>query len=110
MLEPPDNDGWFLGSVHDTSDGPVCYWFRNTHKGLTPPQGVVVEPRQSGKSEFPPIPAFLNTSREGNTMQTMHKKHMCRWLLPDLPGLALCVPVPNTLAATIEGFRCSPNP
>lgn len=28
LLEPPDNDGWFLGSVHDTSYGPVCYWFR----------------------------------------------------------------------------------
>lgn len=30
--EPPDDDGWFLGSVHDTDDGPVCYWFRNTTK------------------------------------------------------------------------------
>lgn len=28
--EPPDDDGWFLGSVHDTGDGPVCYWFRHT--------------------------------------------------------------------------------
>ncbi|EHK1107212.1 phospholipase D family protein [Salmonella enterica] len=38
-------------------------------------------------------------------MQTMHKKHMCRWLLPGLLGLALCAPVPNTYAATIEaGF------
>lgn len=35
-------------------------------------------------------------------MQTMPKKHMCRWLLL---GLVLCVPVPNTYAATIEaGF------
>ncbi|MDK1827368.1 hypothetical protein ABS831_28655, partial [Klebsiella pneumoniae] len=25
-------DGWFLGSVHDTGDGPVCYWFRHTTK------------------------------------------------------------------------------
>lgn len=30
--EPPDDDGWFLGSVHDTGDGPVCYWFRQTTK------------------------------------------------------------------------------
>lgn len=38
-------------------------------------------------------------------MQIMHKKHMCRWLLPGLLGLALCAPVPNTYAATIEaGF------
>ncbi|HCH9281773.1 TPA: hypothetical protein NNU28_003064 [Salmonella enterica] len=38
-------------------------------------------------------------------MQTRHKKHMCRWLLPGLLGLALCAPVPNTYAATIEaGF------
>ncbi|HGP3985214.1 MAG: hypothetical protein E7K70_31495, partial [Klebsiella sp.] len=21
-----------LGSVHDTGDGPVCYWFRHTTK------------------------------------------------------------------------------
>lgn len=28
--ETPDDDGWFLGSVHDTSYGPACYWFRNT--------------------------------------------------------------------------------
>ncbi|EGI8540390.1 phospholipase D family protein [Salmonella enterica] len=35
----------------------------------------------------------------------MHKKHMCRWLLPGLLDLALCAPVPNTYAATIEaGF------
>ncbi|EPO7758218.1 hypothetical protein ACUGDQ_005126, partial [Klebsiella pneumoniae] len=26
------DDGWFLGSVHDTGDGPVCYWFRHTTK------------------------------------------------------------------------------
>lgn len=38
-------------------------------------------------------------------MQTMHKKHMCRWLLPGLLGLALCAPVPHTYAAIIEaGF------
>jgi len=38
-------------------------------------------------------------------MQTKHKKHMCRWILPGLLGLALCAPVPNTYAATIEaGF------
>lgn len=38
-------------------------------------------------------------------MQIMLKKHMCRWLLPGLLGLALCAPVPNTYAATIEaGF------
>lgn len=31
--EPPDDDdGWFLGSVHDTGDGPVCYWLRHTTK------------------------------------------------------------------------------
>lgn len=38
-------------------------------------------------------------------MQTMHKKHMCRWLLPGLLGLAVCAPVPHTYAAIIEaGF------
>lgn len=30
--EPPDENGWFLGSVHATGDGPVCYWFRQTTK------------------------------------------------------------------------------
>jgi len=30
--EPPDDDSWFLGSVHDTGEGPVCYWFRHTTK------------------------------------------------------------------------------
>lgn len=25
--EPPDDDEWFLGSVHATDYGPVCYWF-----------------------------------------------------------------------------------
>lgn len=28
MPEPPDDDGWFLGSVHDT-----CYWFRHIRTG-----------------------------------------------------------------------------
>ena len=38
-------------------------------------------------------------------MQTMPKKHMCRWLLPGLLGLAMCAPVPITYAAAIEtGF------
>lgn len=38
-------------------------------------------------------------------MQTMPKRHMCRWLLPGLLGLVLCAPVPNTYAATVEaGF------
>ncbi|ENT3888317.1 hypothetical protein ACWMTD_005099, partial [Escherichia coli] len=21
--------GWFIGSIHDTEDGPVCVWLRN---------------------------------------------------------------------------------
>jgi phosphatidylserine/phosphatidylglycerophosphate/cardiolipin synthase-like enzyme len=38
-------------------------------------------------------------------MQTLQKKHMCRWLLPGLLGLVLCAPVLNTYAVTIEaGF------
>ncbi len=24
----PDGDGWFIGSIHDTDDGPICVWFR----------------------------------------------------------------------------------
>lgn len=24
----PDGDGWFIGSIHDTEDGPLCVWFR----------------------------------------------------------------------------------
>jgi hypothetical protein len=26
--EPPKGTGWFLGSIHDTEDGPVSIWFR----------------------------------------------------------------------------------
>ncbi|WP_152413552.1 hypothetical protein [Pectobacterium wasabiae] len=25
---PPAGDGWFVGSIHDTEDGPVCIWLR----------------------------------------------------------------------------------
>ncbi len=25
-------EGWFLGSVHDTGDGPACNWFRHITK------------------------------------------------------------------------------
>ncbi|CQJ34756.1 TPA: hypothetical protein ACGUOZ_003388 [Yersinia enterocolitica] len=25
---PPDGDGWFMASIHETEDGPVCYWLR----------------------------------------------------------------------------------
>lgn len=28
-LTPPPRDDRFLGSVHDTGDGPACYWFRH---------------------------------------------------------------------------------
>lgn len=24
----PDGDGWFIGSIHDTEDGPYCIWLR----------------------------------------------------------------------------------
>ncbi|AEN67239.1 hypothetical protein Entas_4556 (plasmid) [Enterobacter soli] len=24
----PAGDGWFIGSIHDTEDGPVCIWLR----------------------------------------------------------------------------------
>ena len=27
--ERPEGDGWFIGSIHDTEDGPVCVWLRN---------------------------------------------------------------------------------
>ncbi|MCS2154734.1 hypothetical protein MUU49_19465 [Scandinavium goeteborgense] len=26
--EMPEGDGWFVGSIHDTDDGPVCVWLR----------------------------------------------------------------------------------
>lgn len=25
---PPDNDGWFIGSIHASQNGTVCYWLR----------------------------------------------------------------------------------
>lgn len=25
---PPSGSGWFIGSIHDTEDGPVCVWLR----------------------------------------------------------------------------------
>ncbi|MBW9430725.1 hypothetical protein FHC77_08195 [Atlantibacter hermannii] len=25
---PPEGEGWFIASIHDTEDGPVCYWLR----------------------------------------------------------------------------------
>lgn len=27
--ERPEGDAWFIGSIHDTEDGPVCVWMRN---------------------------------------------------------------------------------
>lgn len=24
----PEGEGWFMGSIHDTEDGPVCVWLR----------------------------------------------------------------------------------
>lgn len=24
----PSEEGWFIGSIHDTEDGPVCVWLR----------------------------------------------------------------------------------
>lgn len=26
--KPPAGDGWFMASIHDSEDGPVCYWLR----------------------------------------------------------------------------------
>ncbi len=26
--ERPEGEGWFIGSIHDTEDGPVCVWFK----------------------------------------------------------------------------------
>ena len=25
----PDGEGWFIGSIHDTEDGPYCIWLRS---------------------------------------------------------------------------------
>ncbi|KAA0264819.1 hypothetical protein [Hafnia alvei] len=27
--EIPDGEGWFVGSIHDTEDGPICIWLRH---------------------------------------------------------------------------------
>ncbi|EOK3493480.1 hypothetical protein ACJQTL_004904, partial [Escherichia coli] len=27
--ERPEGNGWFIGSIHDAEDGPVCVWLRN---------------------------------------------------------------------------------
>ncbi|WP_273889800.1 hypothetical protein [Serratia marcescens] len=29
---PPAGDGWFIASIHDTEDGPVCYWLQPVEK------------------------------------------------------------------------------
>lgn len=31
LWEPtmPSGGGWFIGSIHDTEDGPYCIWLRN---------------------------------------------------------------------------------
>jgi hypothetical protein len=29
---PPGGSGWFIGSIHDTEDGPVCYWLRHVEQ------------------------------------------------------------------------------
>ncbi|KOQ95784.1 hypothetical protein [Pluralibacter gergoviae] len=26
--EIPHGDGWFIASIHDTEDGPICIWLR----------------------------------------------------------------------------------
>ncbi|AVR03742.1 hypothetical protein RJ492_000523 [Pluralibacter gergoviae] len=31
--ETPHGDGWFIASIHDTEDGPVCVWFREVRYG-----------------------------------------------------------------------------
>ncbi|ELF4772648.1 hypothetical protein ACKQC9_23480 [Klebsiella michiganensis] len=31
--ESPHGDGWFIGSIHDTEDGPVCVWLREVKHG-----------------------------------------------------------------------------
>nr|WP_246753577.1 hypothetical protein [Dickeya oryzae] len=28
-LRKPKGEGWFVGSIHDTDEGPVCVWLRN---------------------------------------------------------------------------------
>ncbi|HCF7935640.1 TPA: hypothetical protein NIU63_005267 [Klebsiella michiganensis] len=28
MPETPHGEGWFIASIHDTEDGPVCVWLR----------------------------------------------------------------------------------
>lgn len=27
--QQPEGDGWFVGSIHETEDGPVCVWLRH---------------------------------------------------------------------------------
>ena len=57
----------------------------------------------SGKSEFPPNPAFLNKSSEDHNVQTHF--YIRRWLLPGLLSLTLYASVPAAYALRIEaGF------
>ena len=30
--EPPAGEGWFIGSIHDSGEGPVCIWLRQEAK------------------------------------------------------------------------------
>lgn len=27
--KPPAGEGWFIGAIYDSEDGPACIWFRN---------------------------------------------------------------------------------
>jgi hypothetical protein len=57
--EPPDDDGWFLGSVRYRRRTRLLL-VSSYHKILTPPHGVVVQPR-NGEKPVSPLPAFLKT-------------------------------------------------
>lgn len=58
----PEGDGWFIASIHDTEDGPVCAWLRIKQQGRPAYQQRVIDELEELSERLLKLKAFLDGS------------------------------------------------
>lgn len=48
----PRGEGWFILSIHDTDDGPICIWARPLARIVEPPKHIETSPFPSAKFRY----------------------------------------------------------
>ncbi|GKW29484.1 hypothetical protein AB6D34_18250 [Pectobacterium brasiliense] len=100
---PPNGDGWFIVSIHDTQDGPVCIWLRNKIRRKEDKELINVIKKIT---EITAITTCVGCGCDDNHACVNEYHEVCHWLRVNRnTGLGVCSQCAEFIDADIDSVR-----